>query len=462
MSRRISCPCPLLFKPSFETLIQYLVTVSYCTLLRSYSSSYLSGAASDCDCRVERRHAYASTVPAGQHMQCIFRRQCLALLATLFSASTADRSQELARHEAVFTRFCDHGLVADGTCVCKGGSATAAIGDGSWLWSELVGKPCAAQSNDRCDCTNCGGGHSQCPHEGCWQCEGINAPQCNPSDALKRCEVAVHGTHGMEKFYFTEVCPSQHPCNRCKDPRLQRCAARSPLAVDLCGTTWSNVFEKSRSEATGFVTLSCYPHAYRGEPTASSSSAMVAGTAAVGDTLGESSRAPVCVSSLEGDVQHAVCEDWCSAANAADHCRWCKCRACERMAGACDAIIAESEKALRKRAALHEACGAKWDCLSWCNQGNCGDCRCAACERCGPEPPKRWFPSQTPSPTLPPKAVAPATATSPSVNAIVQPAGCHGWCIAGGDEDPEIVCQSSKCQACPICQSRRSSFYKPK
>ena len=56
------------------------------------------------------------------------RNLCLALLATL-SSTTADRSQELARHDAVFTRFCDHGLVAENTCVCKGGSATAAIGD---------------------------------------------------------------------------------------------------------------------------------------------------------------------------------------------------------------------------------------------------------------------------------------------------------------------------------------------
>ena len=59
--------------------------------------------------------------------------------------------QALARHAAVFTTFCDTGSVADGNCYCKGGSATAAIGDGSWLWSELVGAPCAAQPDDRCE-----------------------------------------------------------------------------------------------------------------------------------------------------------------------------------------------------------------------------------------------------------------------------------------------------------------------
>lgn len=279
------------------------------------------------------------------------------MLLLLIAASAADQSshEELARHEAVFTRFCDHGLVADNTCWCKGGSATAAIGDGSWLWSELVGKPCAAQSNDRCDCTNCGGGHDSCPHEGCWQCEGVNAPQCNPSDVLKRCEISVHGTHGMEKYYFTEVCPSAHPCNRCKEKRLQRCAAWAPLAVDLCGTTWGNVFDKSRSEATGFVTLSCYPHAFQGEQAAALAAATEPATAVATD----------CVSDMAGDVQHAACEDWCSAANAADHCRWCKCRACERMAGACDAFVSESERVLRKRASLRESCGGQWDCLSW-------------------------------------------------------------------------------------------------
>ena len=61
--------------------------------------------------------------------------------------------------------------------------------------------------NDRCDCSSCGGSKDGCPHEGCWQCDGINAPQCNAGDDLKRCEVEVHGTHGAEKYYITEVCP---------------------------------------------------------------------------------------------------------------------------------------------------------------------------------------------------------------------------------------------------------------
>ena len=228
--------------------------------------------------------------------------------------------QALARHAAVFTTFCDTGSVADGNCYCKGGSATAAIGDGSWLWSELVGAPCAAQPDDRCDCSSCGGASSDCPHEGCWQCQGINAPQCNPSDELKRCEVEVHGTHGAEKFYLTEACPSAHPCNRCKEQRLQRCAAWSPLAVDLCGTTWSNVFERSRSEASGFVTLSCYPHAFAGLESGGTSS-----SASDGEHEGESYSAAddddgenACASGMDGDVSTVSCEDWCSVASASD------------------------------------------------------------------------------------------------------------------------------------------------
>ena len=66
-------------------------------------------------------------------------------------------AEQLARHDATFTTFCDTGTVTDGTCWCKGGSATAAIGDGSWLWRELVGHPCSALEGDRCDCTSCGG-----------------------------------------------------------------------------------------------------------------------------------------------------------------------------------------------------------------------------------------------------------------------------------------------------------------
>jgi len=140
-----------------------------------------------------------------------------------------------------------------------------AIGDGSWLWHELVGPPCPPQPADRCDCSSCGGGVDDCPHEGCWQCQGVNAPWCNPNDELKRCEVTVHGTRGAEKYYITEVCPSAHPCNRCKDARLQRCAARAPLAIDVCGMTWAHVFEPTQSEAAGYVTLSCFPGKYDGE-----------------------------------------------------------------------------------------------------------------------------------------------------------------------------------------------------
>jgi len=35
-----------------------------------------------------------------------------------------------------------------------------------------------------------------------------------------------------------------------------------------------------------------------------------------------------------------------------------------------------------------------------------------------------------------------------------QPAGCHGWCLAGAAEDPAVriaVCRSSKCSACLVC-----------
>ena len=276
--------------------------------------------------------------------------------------------QEMARHAAVFTTFCDTGSIEAGSCWCKGGSATAAIGDGSWLWRELMGEPCAALPDDRCDCTSCGGSRDDCPHgprvvggSSCWQCQGVNAPQCNPPDSLKRCEVSVHGTHGVEKYYITEVCPSAHPCNRCKEASLQRCAQRHPLAIDLCGTTWGNVFERSRAEADGFVTLSCYPDEYVGEEVEQ---------AAV-EAEEESEAAARCESHMAGDVPHATCEPWCSVQSAADHCQWCKCRGCAQLADACAAVVKEMASEQAKRAALFSSCGRRLDCLSWCNMGNC-------------------------------------------------------------------------------------------
>ena len=416
----------------------------------------------------------------------------------LLSAITAD--VQLARHDATFTKFCDTGTVAEGNCWCKGGVATAAIGDGSWLWSELVGKPCEAQPADRCDCAD----GSHCPHEGNWQCSGVNAPQCNPSEELKRCEVTVHGSHGAEKFYLTEVgrrrerkasqaetrpraptcmsllrnlharahacaltpcharrtplllcvcwlwqaCPSAHPCNRCKESRLQRCALWAPLAVDLCGTTWERVFDKGRSEAMGFVTLSCYPQAFGG--------------ALDGPPRGEQHAdgdddAP-CDSQIKGDVKRAACEGWCDVASAKDHCKWCKCRACPQVASACASVLRDAEQEQRLRAAFFTRCGSQLDCLSWCNSGNCNNCACAACERCGPPPPKHLL--------APPKPSSRAPVANQSHGYLNEPQprqpqpvslACPGWCLVGGREDPEVVCKSTKCRACPVCVEALSS-----
>ena len=364
-----------------------------------------------------------------------------ALVACGHPASGSANPSEvsaLARHEATFTTFCDSGAVEDGTCWCKGGASTAAIGDGTWLWHELVGARCASQPGDRCDCSTCGGGSSDCPHEGCWQCEGVDAPQCNPSDELKRCEVEVHGTHGAEKYYITEVCPSEHPCNRCKPSELQRCAAWSPLAIDLCGSTWHLVFDKTRSEARGHVTLSCYPHEYKGH------GADEPGEAAEGDA-----DAPSCYSKMAGDTKEAMCEDWCSEAFAHEHCLWCKCRGCARLAGACASVLSDLEGEARKRAALFSECGRALDCKSWCNQGNCGQCPCAECERCGPAPLLHATGAAVETGGAP---AGKAVRSAPPVAASEQPAGCHGWCIVGGAEDPDVVCRSSKCASCPFCE----------
>jgi len=366
---------------------------------------------------------------------------------------------ERARHEATFTTFCDTGSVAGGDCWCKGGSATAAIGDGSWLWHELMGAPCAAQPNDRCDCTSCGGSHEACPHEGCWQCQGVNAPQCNPTDELKRCEVEVHGTHGAEKYYITEVCPSAHPCNRCKETQLQRCAAWSPLAIDVCGTTWQNVFDVSRSEARGYVTLSCYPHEYNGGGSPQQKGQQLEAGGGAGS---EGATGAECYSEMPDDTKQPACEDWCSAEYASEHCKWCKCRgdACRaQMGDACELVIRAIEAEAAERAAFFAGCGHSLDCKSWCNIGNCKQCPCAACERCGPVPDlgATRATDSKPESTVMASAPGPKRDIKPAASlahpTVGLPLACHGWCETGVTEDPEVVCRSSKCTACPICQN---------
>ena len=119
----------------------------------------------------------------------------------------------------------------------------------------------------------------------------IPSPTC-PRDISRP---QVHGTHGAEKYYLTEVCPSAHPCNRCKEQKLQRCAAWSPLAVDLCGTTWALVFEKSRSEAHGTVTISCYP----GDAPSAAGQAAAEGAGLAGEGTDEDDGQ--CFSKMEGD-----------------------------------------------------------------------------------------------------------------------------------------------------------------
>ena len=185
------------------------------------------------------------------------------------NGAVVEEPPQLARHPATFTTFCDEGSTEDGTCWCKGGSATAAIGDGSWLWHELVGRACPPQPDDRCDCHACGGSTNDCPHEGCWQCEGINAPQCNPDDGLKRCEVTVHGTHGAEKYYVSHARNALHPCHhtsiasRAPHARAARSSRSRPrrssgsVVSRSCGTRRSRRSAPASTRAIAARTPSC-------------------------------------------------------------------------------------------------------------------------------------------------------------------------------------------------------------
>ena len=208
-------------------------------------------------------------------------------------------------HAARFTRFCDRGDIG-ANCWCAGGRDAAAIGDASWLWQHFAGAPCAALDGDRCDCTACGGAFDDCPHEGCWQCLGVRPPRCSPPAGLRGCEVHVFGPRGNGTLEVTEACPSAHPCNRCKGAR-NPCASYDPLHVDVCGLRWADFFSPSEGEAEALVTLSCFG--------ASRASAVPPPP-------------PGCASAHDDDVGSAVCEAWCSADYADEHCSYCKCRAC--------------------------------------------------------------------------------------------------------------------------------------
>ena len=153
------------------------------------------------------------------------------------------------------------------------------------------------------------------------------------------------------------------------------------------------------------------------------------------------------------------------------------------------AAAQELDSQRTQRLALLSSCGTRLDCKSWCNIGNCYQCPCAACERCGPTDTQTLSASALPSASAL-QEVAPSTSSSElrgepraQPTAVVastgervsgrpspadkgdgtangrkedQPAACHGWCIAGGEEDADVVCQSSKCNSCPVCKGRKA------
>ena len=214
--------------------------------------------------------------------------------------------------------------------------------------------------------------------------------------------------------------------------------------------TWAHVFEPTQSEAAGYVTLSCFPGKYDGEAEG--------GQAALVAT--PSRDQATCYSKQQGDVQYPKCEEWCSPQSANDHCRWCKCRGCESMRTACADILHALEAEAAAATAFLSTCGRQLDCKSWCNAGNCVQCPCAACERCGHSAliAGQLQPSATTTSTAPPPSIRPMVSSRSQPTRNIVPASssreaiaCHGWCIEGAKDDPNAVCRSSKCLACSFC-----------
>ena len=128
-----------------------------------------------------------------------------------------------------------------------------------------------------------------------------------------------------------------------------QCAQWSPLAIDLCGTTWGHVFDTRKSEAQGHVTLSCYPHAFSADAGAAAPSTRQKAPSAQQRSSADAE--PSCHTSMPDDVDDLACETWCDAAQAMEHCKWCKCRGCHWSKDACAAELAEAATVTAQRAA---------------------------------------------------------------------------------------------------------------
>ena len=100
-------------------------------------------------------------------------------------------------------------------------------------------------------------------------------------------------------------------------------------------------------------------------------------------------------------------------------------------------------------------------CILLCSR-ICPQCPCAACERCGLAARVVSTAALAPVLTAPIGQLASESSMSKPVRNIrpstsYEPLACHGWCIEGEKEDHNIVCKSSKCQACTFCASNSNS-----
>ena len=178
-----------------------------------------------------------------------------------------------------------------------------------------------------------------------------------------------------------------------------------------------------------------------------------------------------CFSTHEGDVSQAICSGWCEVAKAADHCSWCKCRGCQRLADACSLTETESGRSIMERMSAPQQaqqqqqhvsmpmaaapvaqtgpCNSSQpddisvaDCAGWCRveeaEMHCRWCRCRGCERLAGA--CAFFSSAAASSMLPSSPLSQISEAEVKKLSITKPPEQEPVLKANGDPEPRRKC----------------------
>ena len=192
-----------------------------------------------------------------------------------------------------------------------------------------------------------------------------------------------------------------------------------------------------------------------------------------------------CTPQTDADIDYEDCFDWCPN-DAANNCGRCRCKAC----GFCRVPIAPPDAPANPPPMMppsppslppptlpppNVACAPATDtdidyeaCFAWCPNdpnGNCGRCRCKACNVCRvpssppstpvatPQLPPPPPPPPSPPPSLPPTPVA----CAPQTESDTAFETCSAWCT----NDLAGNCGRCRCKGCDACRVQPPSTPPP-